>query len=155
MSMALVHRMLYENAELKSLDLGRYASELISELFNSYDLQKYVNVRQDCDKIVLPVSKSIPLGLILNEIVTNSIKYVFRFSREEKGEFYISIKEHDGKVKMIVKDNGEGFPPDFNFEGENLSLGIYLIKTLSEQIDGQVQFSNDNGAKIELNFSLN
>jgi two-component sensor histidine kinase len=56
---------------------------------------------------------------------------------------------------LIVKDNGKGFSKDFNAETETLSLGIYLIKTLAEQIDGKVVFSNDNGAKIELNFILN
>ncbi len=154
MSMALVHKMLYENPELKSLDLGRYITELIHELFNSYNLGKYVRIKQDFDKIVLPVSKSIPLGLILNEIVTNSIKYVFRTRHKEKSEFFISIKQIDNEVAMIVKDDGAGFPQGFNAEAENPTLGIYLITTLCEQIDGKVNFSNDNGAKIQVNFSL-
>jgi two-component sensor histidine kinase len=155
MSMALVHKMLYENANLKSLDVGQYTSELVSELFNSYDLLKQVTITQHYDKIILPVSKSIPLGLILNEIVTNSIKYVFKSKKKERGEFFISIKENNNHVTLIVKDNGRGFPSHFNAESETLSLGIYLIKTLSEQIDGKVRFSNDNGAKIEINFDLN
>lgn len=154
MSMALVHRMLYENSELKSLDLGKYSTELIRELFNSYNLTRYVDIREDCDNIILPVNKSIPLGLILNEIVTNSIKYVFRFRREKKGELFISLKQKQNQVELIVKDNGEGFPPHFNPDDENLSLGIYLIKTLCEQIDGRVGFSNDDGARIQLNFAL-
>lgn len=156
MSMALVHRMLYENQELKSINIGKYTTELIHELFNSYNLSKHLVITENYDHIILPVNKSIPLGLILNEIVTNSIKYVFKARPFNDGEFAISIKKNENStVKLLVKDNGNGFPDDFDFNSENLSLGIYLIKSLAEQIDGNVHFSNDNGAKIELNFIPN
>ena len=154
MSMALVHRMLYDNPELKSLDLGKYISELVIELLNSYSLARKVSLTQDCEKLVLPVSKSIPLGLIINEIVTNSIKYVFRSSTLEKGHFFISIKERANLVTMVVRDHGDGFPENFDSNAENLSLGIYLIKSLTAQIDGTVRFANDNGAKVEMRFPL-
>jgi len=154
MSMALVHRMLYENAELKNLDLSRYISELVLEMFNSYNLTRFVDITIDCDKVVLPVSKSVPLGLIINEIVTNSIKYVYKTNRKEKGRFFISVKEDNNNVTMNVKDNGPGFPAGFDSDAENLSLGIYLIKSLTEQIDGTVQFLNDSGARIEVKFVL-
>jgi two-component sensor histidine kinase len=155
MSMSLVHKMLYENSELKSINIGKYASELIIELFNSYNLTDTVIVNQDYDKITLSVNKSVPLGLILNELITNSIKYTYKTVKRQDGQFLISIKQHNGQIKMIVRDNGRGFPEGFNPESDTPSLGIYLIKTLAEQIDGEVQFSNDNGAKIELNFSPN
>jgi two-component sensor histidine kinase len=155
LSMALVHKMLYENAELKSIDLGKYAAELIYELFYSYNLLKTVTVTEDYDHIVLPVNKSIPLGLILNEVVTNSIKYAFKSLRNQKGIFNVSIKLNESNVNLIIKDNGPGFTKDFNPDSDTLSLGIYLVKTLAEQIDGKVEFTNDNGAKIELNFTLN
>src|SRR5690606_32267912 len=133
MSMALVHRMLYENTELKNLDLSRYISELVLEMFNSYNLTQFIDITIDCDTVVLPVNKSVPLGLIINEIVTNSIKYVYKAHRKEKGKFFISVKEEQNTVTMIVKDNGPGFPIEFNPDAENLSLGIYLIKSLTEQ----------------------
>jgi len=155
MSMALVHKMLYENNELKSIDLGKYTSELIYELFYSYNLLKRVTVNEDFDPIFIPVNKTIPLGLILNEVVTNSIKYAFKSVQKENGIFDVRIKINDNNVKLVVKDNGLGFPKNFNDEEDTQSLGIYLIKTLAEQIDGNVRFSNDNGAKIELNFPLN
>lgn len=155
MSMALVHKMLYENQDLKSINLGKYASELIYELLYSYNLLKAVKVNEDFDAINIPVNKSIPLGLVLNEVVTNCIKYTFKPCEEQNGVFDISIKLENNQVKLIMKDNGNGFPKDFNTESDTVSLGIYLIKTLAEQIDGNVRFSNDNGAKIELNFILN
>lgn len=155
MSMALVHKMLFENAELKNIDVGKYTSELIAELLNSYNLHKKVKVTYDVDYIILPVNKSIPLGLILNEIVTNSIKYVFHTNAIQKqvSEFFVSIKMTNGRVNITVKDNGPGFPQDFNTGSDNPSLGIYLIKTLAEQIDAELHFSNDNGARISLSFN--
>jgi two-component sensor histidine kinase len=156
LSMALVHRMLFENPALKSINLSKYSSELIMELFRSYNLEKYVDLTEEYDHAVLQVSKSIPLGLILNEIVTNSIKYAFKANPKQKGQFYISIKNlPDSKMKLVVKDNGKGFPENYNFDHPSLSLGIFLMKTLAEQIDGEVKFSNDNGARIELTFTTN
>ena len=153
-SMAMVHKMLYNYPELKNIDIGKYSSELIHELLNSYNLGKNVTVTEDYDNIVLPISKSIPLGLILNEIVTNSIKYVFKIYPNENKQFFISIKVHSNVVVLVARDSGNGFPSDLDFQANNPSLGIYLIKSLMEQMDGTVRFSSDKGAKIELNFGL-
>jgi two-component sensor histidine kinase len=155
MSMALVHKMLYENNELKRIHLGKYASELIYELFYSYNLLKTVSLDEDYDEVVLPVNKSIPLGLILNEVVTNSIKYAFKGSSENPCVFTIRIKLVDNLICIVIQDNGPGFAQNFNPESDTLSLGIYLIKTLTEQLDGTVRFLNDGGAKIELDFVHN
>jgi two-component sensor histidine kinase len=154
LSMALVHRMLYENSDLKNIQLGKYISELIHELLYSYNLLKQVRLEQELDTVFIPVNKSIPLGLILNEVVTNSIKYAFQAGTGEKGVIEICLKMNHNEVHLSVKDNGKGFPQDFNAVSDNQSLGIYLIKTLAAQIDGQVRFSSENGAKVELNFTL-
>ncbi len=155
MSMALVHKMLFENPHLKNINIAHYASELISELFRSYDLNKTVSVYEDYDNVVLPVTKSIPFGLILNEVITNSIKYVFKTETPRDGRFDISIKNAANKITVILKDNGAGFPKGFNPQSDTISLGISLMMTLTEQIDGDISFSNENGAKIVLNFSAN
>jgi two-component sensor histidine kinase len=155
MSMALVHRMLYENADLKSIDIGKYSMELLTELFNGYNLHKKVSINCTFDPIMLPVSKSVPLGLILNEVVTNSIKYAYKAHPQQNGVFSIDIKLNGNRVVLTISDNGPGFPKDFNKETDGQSLGIYLIKTLVEQIDGSIEFSNNNGAQIRLNFNTN
>lgn len=153
MSMAMVHRMLYENQDLKRIRLSRYTSELVYELFNSANLLKTVEVDEAYDDIVLPVNKSIPLGLILNEIVTNTIKYAFRGMKRGEGRLTIRIREAaGGHVEMTVKDNGRGFATGQDFAQGNYSLGLYLIRTLTEQLDGDVRFSNENGAKVEIVF---
>ncbi len=154
-SMALVHKMLYKNADLKNINLSAYVSELIDELFRSYQLNAKVEIRKKLDPIILAVNKSIPLGLILNEIITNSIKYVYAQSEENKGVFEIQIQCTDNLVMIEMNDHGQGFPFDFNAEQTQFTLGIFLIKSLTEQIDGEVRFSNEGGAKIALQFLAN
>ena len=156
MSIAMVHKMLYQNTELKNIDIGHYSSALISELFKSSQLDNTVAITEKYDRIILPVDKSIPLGLVLNEIVTNSIKYAFKdnpISREHS--FFISIRRKEQQVEVLVQDSGKGFPDGINTSENSASLGIYLIKTLVDQIDGNIHFSNNNGARITLNFSHN
>lgn len=154
MSMALVHRMLYEKQELKSLDLKHYTSELVLELFNSYDLVQKLKFNIVCQSYELPVVKSVPLGLIINEVVTNSIKYAFKKNGRNSGTFSIEVSGAPSKIQMILSDDGEGFPANFDPNSETLSLGIFLIKSLAEQIDGSVDFSNNKGAQILLEFPL-
>jgi len=154
MSMALVHRMLYEKSDLKNLDLKRYLSELITELFNSYDLISQVKIELESDKIGLPVNKSVPLGLIINEIVTNSIKYAFKRKNRNSGTLKVAVRSEKQLIHLLLKDDGHGFPADFDPRSDNVSLGIFLIKTLTEQIDGNVEFSNEGGARIDIRFSL-
>lgn len=155
MSMALVHKMLFKNPEFKTIDFGKYSSELITELFYSYNLLDEVQIKEEYDTIHLPINTCIPLGLILNEIVTNSIKYGFNSDHAENKQFWVSVKNTNNMVALIVKDSGTGFNKDFNTNLETSSLGIVLIRSLTEQIDGKVVFSNSNGAKIEINFPNN
>lgn len=155
MSMALVHKMLYDHPELKNIQISKYSSSLLAELLNSYNISKNYELKEEYDDIRLPVNKSIPLGLILNEVITNSIKYAYKRGQAKAWVFEIKIKQKGEQISVVIKDNGGGFPKDFNEENESLSLGVFLIKTLAEQIDGQVLFSNENGAKITLDFSHN
>lgn len=155
MSMAMVHKMLYNNQDLKSIDIGKYSSELVSGLFGSARLTDRVKVIEDYDCIALSVDKSIPLGLILNEIVTNSIKYAYLDPLASDPYFSISIRNRDGKIELLAQDSGAGFPLDMNTHESSSSLGIFLIKSLTEQIDGQVYFSNAAGARVALSFAGN
>lgn len=154
MSIDMVHKMLYKNSELKNIDIGQYSSGLISELFKSSELVNKVAITEKYDHIILPVDKSIPLGLVLNEIVTNSIKYAFKGNPNRDHTFFISALSRKGGLEILIKDSGKGFPAPESLDSSN-SLGIYLIRTLTEQIDGTVHFSNDGGAKIVLNFAHN
>ena len=92
------------------------------------------------------------LGLLINEIVNNSIKYAI--SKTENGVISISLKNYEKNCySLVVKDNGKGFPADFNFDKSN-SLWIMLIKTLSEQLQGKIQFNNNDGTEVIIDFPI-
>lgn len=155
MSMAMIHQMLYQSSNLKQIEIGTYSSGLIAELFHTAYLTKKVNIKEHYDNIQLPVDKAVPLGLILNEIVTNSLKYAFGNPGDEKHVFFISILRQGRGIEIVIQDSGPGFPEDMNQETSGNSLGIFLIRSLTEQLDGTVRFSNANGARIALVFAHN
>lgn len=155
MSMAMIHQMLYQSASLKHIEIRAYSSGLIAELFHSANLANHVNIQERYDDIQLPVDRAVPLGLILNEIVTNSIKYAFDKREEGASSFFISILRQGPELEILVQDSGPGFPQDMNSEASGNSLGMFLIRSLTAQLDGTVHFSNANGARIALNFAHN
>ena len=101
----------------------------------------------------MPLSHSIPIGLIFNEAITNAIKYAF--PNNEKGIVTISLKTNDNQnYTLIIQDNGIGLPDDFD-PYNNPSLGIKLMHGLSADIDGKFLITNANGTKITLEFVFN
>jgi two-component sensor histidine kinase len=97
-----------------------------------------VRLVTDFEKVFLNLDQAIPCGLIVNELLSNALKYAF--TGNKKGVLNLSIKEKDNKVFLRIKDNGVGLPPEFKFE-EADSLGLQLVFTLIEQLDGEVKFS--------------
>jgi two-component sensor histidine kinase len=148
-SMALVHRMLHESPVQKKIDIGKYASALISELFSSYNLG-HVKIFEDHESVSLPVENTIPIGLIINEFVTNSIKHAYKASRRGEAWFRSTIRTNGGYwIQCTLRDNGSGFHDHATGNG-NETLGLSLIRSLAEQLDGEVQFSNENGFRLDL-----
>ncbi len=150
LSMALVHKMLYKNIETKKILISDYSHELIVEIANSYNLNDNIILNEKYDEVELSTNHLIPFGLVLNEILTNSIKYG---KLNNKLNFSIVCKKNISSVNLIIKDSGNGFPENA-FNENNSSLGLILIKTLSEQLDGDVKFYNNNGAVVELVFDI-
>jgi two-component sensor histidine kinase len=91
----------------------------------------------------------VPVGLIVNEILANAISY--GFNANEGGKIVLHLSEAKGQVTLLIKDNGEGFPVDINYESAE-STGLLIVRTLVEQLDGKVTFNNDNGASFKLRF---
>jgi PAS domain S-box-containing protein len=136
-SMALIHEKLYQNESLSRLSLKEYVQELVVNLVNSYRRDsKNVESKIEIEEISLATDMAIPLGLIINELVSNSLKYAFPQARE--GLIFISItKEENNKYKMIVGDNGVGFPKDFDYKNTN-TLGLQLVTSLVSQLNGEI-----------------
>jgi two-component sensor histidine kinase len=95
------------------------------------------------------VNQAIPCGLIINELVTNSIKYAYPTGK--KGEIIINFYEDKGKYYLNIDDNGKGLPFDFDYK-KSKSMGLKLVNSLIEQLHGKISFINDNGTKIRIEF---
>ena len=145
--MALVHLKMYENKNKSAIELEPYIKELVSEINNSISISQKIKFEYDLDPINLDVSSAIPMGLILNELITNAIKHAF--SEIAFPEITISLKCIEGRIiELTVKDNGKGLPK--NAEENEDGIGISLIRSLSEQLDGTCSFENANGMIFHL-----
>lgn len=152
-AMSLIHQKLYQSENLSIIDMPSYIFELTEYLKDSFEIRKSIRFVLDIDSFNLPLSHSIPIGLIFNEAVTNAIKYAF--PDHKNGVINISLKTNDNKnYVLIIQDNGIGLPDDFD-PYNSPSLGIKLMNGLSDDIKGKFQISSENGTKITLEFTIN
>ncbi len=149
-SMALIHEKLYQTGDLTRIDLSEYVNELVSDLFRSYSVNTYlVKYNIESRSILLDINTAIPCGLIINELVTNSIKHAFPHDRA--GEINIEVNCIDDNFLLMVKDNGVGFPE--NLELENIkTLGLQLVTSLTKQLEGNIKLNRENGTGIRIEF---
>jgi two-component sensor histidine kinase len=127
-----------------------YIEEMIVYLQNFADARR-IHFQLNIEEVKMDVSQAVPLGLILNEVITNALKYAFPGNGQ--GNISIDLHQRDEQVFLKIADNGMGFPENFNDPGHK-SLGIQLIKLFAEQLDGKVRFENQNGAQVELVFKI-
>lgn len=147
-SMALIHDRLYKSDNMTDVDFAKYTKELIDEIQYSYPtVSNSVVVNTHISNIRLNVNTAIPCGLILNELLTNCYKYAF--SGKSDGVIDIEFTSIGNMLRLIVKDNGVGLKEDYR---ESESLGMVVIQSLSEQLDGDYKFTVDNGTRFELKF---
>lgn len=147
-SMALIHDRLYKSDNMSDVDFSKYTKELIDEIQFSYPtFSKGVIVNTLINNIRLNVNTAIPCGLILNELLTNCYKYAFL--GRESGIIDIEFTSIGNKLRLIVKDNGVGLKEDYR---NSDSLGMVVVQSLSEQLDGDYKFVVDNGTTFELKF---
>lgn len=152
-SMALVHEMLYKSVDLSKVDLKEYIEILTGSVNMSYSTPtKAISFSNDIEAgIFLEVDMMIPIGLMLNEILSNSFKYAF--PEKEKGIISIKLKRDKNNIKMIVFDNGVGLKKNFDIKKQG-SLGMQLIHMLGEQIDAGISVTSEKGTHYEINFMI-
>ncbi|WP_440947659.1 PAS domain S-box protein [Methanosarcina sp. T3] len=163
-SMALIHEELYKGKGNDTLDFSTYIRELAENLFRTYSLtSKNICLRMDMEEnVFLNMDSGVPLGIIVNELVSNSLKHAF--SGKDRGEILIKLcREKNGKRKkeddkatsfiLIVSDNGIGIPENLNIENID-SLGIQLINTLVDQLDGELELTRGNGTEFTIKFAV-
>ncbi|NCT10195.1 MAG: sensor histidine kinase [Flavobacteriia bacterium] len=150
-SMALIHQKLYQN-DSGLVDFDEYLRLLTKEITSIHTLKDKVITEISSENIFFDVDTAIPLGLIINEIITNAYKYAF--SDEKENKLFISIHKLENHYQLIIQDNGSGIPEDFDIKTAK-SLGLRLINRLVKQLYGTLNQVNDNGARFEINFKDN
>lgn len=152
-SMALIHEKLYQNENLSEIDFGAYMKELVDVIVDSHgNEQRSVRIELESDPVKLPIAKAIPCGLILNEIVTNSLKYAFPESHKDP-VIGINLQHENGRAVMEISDNGVGLPKPFEEVGDG-SLGTLLIKTLIGQLEAELTVDGESGTRYIFSFDL-
>lgn len=150
-SMSFVHESLYQSKTLSEVNFSEYIQNIARNLFHSYGRPEGgLTLDFDLEELYLNLDTSIPCGLIINEVVSNSLKYAFR--GREKGVIRIEFsKLADGKLKLIVSDDGIGLPDNFDIENAE-SLGLQLVTTLVTQITGDLNIDSTNGTRFNIVF---
>ena len=149
-AMALVHEKLYQSDDLARIDFGEYIKSLATELGSSYGLgSRDIDLKIDVENILLGVDIAIPCGVIVNELVTNSLKHAFPGDRS--GEIAISFREFDGQYTMIFKDDGVGLPEDLDISRPS-SLGLTIVNALTRQLDGTIDLGRNGGSEVSITF---
>ncbi|MDP9079594.1 MAG: sensor histidine kinase [Bacteroidota bacterium] len=148
-AMSLIHQKLYQSDDIKTIPMAEYIPELVKSLEDGFGTSDQIKFKLQINQVNLDISQAIPLGLIINEAVTNSIKYAFSGNR--RGEISILLTNDGAKIKLELADNGIGMP-EIGDDVESGSLGLQLMKGLSEDIDADISFEVDNGTRIIIVF---
>lgn len=150
-SIALIHEKFCQSDNLVNISLVRYIVDLVDHLFDIYNVNtNTVKLNLDVDNIFLDIDTAIPCGLIINELVTNSLKYAF--TNNIKGEIEIKVHSNlEGIITLMIHDNGIGIPEELNIETPS-SLGLTLVQGLVEQLEGSLALSRSQGTEFEITF---
>ncbi|MFZ2497779.1 MAG: histidine kinase dimerization/phosphoacceptor domain -containing protein [Methanosarcina sp.] len=173
-SMALVHEKLYQSEDMASVDFSDYIQNLANYLFGAYSVGSgNISLKLDVDDVFLGMDTAVPVGIIINELVSNSLKHAF--SEGENGEISICLKKEENRkndssggekvdirtrskigvpgkcFSLVVRDNGKGFPEEIDFR-ETDSLGLQLVVSLVDQIEGSIELKTGKGTEFRIRF---
>ncbi len=149
-SMMILYNKLYRSNDHNTASMRSYIPTLMEEVLGIFPQSRSISIVTDIDDIVLTSEKLSPLGIIINELTTNSIKYAFD---NYDGEIDVKVVRDNGEVSVRYKDNGKGLPEHNTLENSN-GFGIQLIDTLVKQIDGRVEIERDCGTIFTIRFPL-
>jgi PAS domain S-box-containing protein len=152
-AMSLVHEKLYQSESLSRIDFADYTRFLVTHLLSFYGIgTRKVRLAMSMEKIMVDINTAVPLGLILNELVSNALKH--GFPNEREGIISISGKDDGEEIELVVHDDGIGIPADFDWKNTP-SLGIRLITALVGQLNGTIDLSTGEGATFILKIPHN
>jgi PAS domain S-box-containing protein len=148
-SMALLHERLYQSQNMAEIDCADYIAQVSAHLFRSYGVSSSrIKLTMSVDKKPMTMDSAVPFGLILNELLSNALKYAFPDGR--KGEVRIVLEDGpDGQTRLTVQDDGVGMPENVNIWNTR-SLGLRLVRILAGQLDAAITVKSDSGTEITL-----
>jgi two-component sensor histidine kinase/ligand-binding sensor domain-containing protein len=151
-SMALIHEKLYESTSLERINLAEYVETLTNYLLQSYGVnQELITLKVDVEEVFLNIDTAIPCGLIINELISNSLKYAF--PQEKNGMIEIKLcSDIEHRFTLTVKDNGIGFSKDLNPQ-KPTTLGLQLVNALTQQLEGDMALDESQGIEFKIKFS--
>ncbi len=153
-SMAFIHESLYQTKDFSSINFSEYVVNLANNLIHSYsNFDNDIKLNLDIQNVFLNLDLAIPCGLIINEIVSNALKYAF-VENSEGGEITIVMKSDGENLTLIIGDNGVGLPPDIDYRNTE-SLGLQLVVTLTDQLNGIIEMNNQSGTNYKIVFNQN
>lgn len=149
-AMATIHENLYQSHDLTTINFAEYIQSLVKGIFFSYHIKEgQIEPIIEIGDVMLNIETAVPCGLIISELVSNSLKHAF--SPEQKGIIRISLHSQNNTFTLTISDNGIGFPDDLDFKNTN-SLGLQLVNNLINQIDGNIQLNKTHGTEFIITF---
>jgi PAS domain S-box-containing protein len=153
-TMSLIHEKLYRSESLTGVRFDEYLRELAAGLFDSYGADPFkIGLKVEAKEVLLGMDMAVPTGLIVNELVSNSLKHAFPPEQTKKGLVSIRLaREKNGTVRLSVADNGRGLPEDLDVRHTE-SLGLHLVTMLAQdQLNGKLKLERKNGTKFTIEF---
>gem|GEM_PF-3084491 len=155
-SMALVHEQLYQSEGLARVDFAEYIRNLATYLLRSHGVKPdAMTLKIDAEDVSLGIDTAIPCGLIISELISNSLEHAFPAGKsggDRESEIRINLNAHDNKLTLIVSDNGVGLPGDLDFRNTE-SFGLHLVNTLVSQLEGTIELDRSGGTAFEITFA--
>jgi PAS domain S-box-containing protein len=152
-AIAGIHELLYRSPDLARIDFAAYLNRLARDLFSFYGMtEDGLHLLVEVDHAVLDIGLAIPCGLLVNELITNSLKHAFPDGRH--GTIRVSLGCDSGQCMLVVEDDGIGLADNFDWERAE-SLGLQLVQVLTKQLDGTVHVDRTSGTRFEISFPYN
>lgn len=153
-SMAFIHEKLYMSKDLERIDFAEYINDLTGNLLRSYGVNsKAIKLKINVSDVLLSIDTAVPCGLIINELVSNSLKYAFPAGREGEVRIDFHSDDNDDRFILIISDDGIGFPEDLDFQNTK-SLGLKLVNTLArQQLKGTMDLNRNGGTEFKIVFT--